>query len=439
MSDLGRVERAVRPLWGRVQAPADKSITHRALLLAAVAQGRSRIRRPSPAGDCQATLGVLRALGVPLEADDGGAALLIEGQGLRGLREPTDALDCVRSGTTMRLLAGLLAGQPGLFLLRGDAQLVRRPMGRVVQPLRVMGARLWGRGGDRYPPLAVLGGPLDGAVHQLPLASAQVKSCLLLAGLLAEGRTAVHSPAESRDHTERMLASMGAPLAVDGLTASLDGPAEALSPLDLAVPGDFSSAAFLAAAAALVPGSQVTVAEVGLNPTRLGLLDVLEQMGVPVAVANPRLAGGEPVGDLTVGWGALQGMEVAGPLIPRLIDELPVLAVVATQAQGETLVRDAEELRHKESDRIAVTVQELRKLGGQIEERPDGFVVFGPTPLSGAVVQSHGDHRLAMALAVAGLVAQGETLIDGFGCTADSFPGFPDLLAQLCQPAGERP
>lgn len=430
MTSALHIRQAERGLRGTVPVPADKSITHRGLLLGAVATGKSRLLNPSPAGDCAATLACIRALGVQVE--QGASEWRVHGAGLRGLLEPADALDCCRSGTTMRLLAGLLAGQAGLFVLRGDPQLHRRPMGRIVEPLRAMGAQVMGRAEGKFPPLVVQGGPLRGATHHLSVASAQVKSCLLLAGLLAEGTTTVHSPAPSRDHTERLLRAAGVPLREDGATVAVEGPVEALSPLDLTVPGDFSSAAFLLVAACLVPGSEVLLQGVGLNPTRVGLLHILRQMGASVEVQmDEGLNAGEPVGNLLVRWSGLHGVEVGGEAIPALIDEVPVLAVAATQAEGVTVVRDAADLRHKESDRISATVQELRKLGACIEERPDGFVVEGPARLRGARVESHGDHRLALALAVAGLVAEGETVVEGFDRAADSFPGFPDVLASL--------
>ena len=426
------ISQTERGLRGAARVPADKSITHRGLILGAVATGESRLANPSPAGDCAATLACIQALGA--QVDGGPGEWRIRGVGLRGLQEPADALDCCRSGTTMRLLAGLLAGQEGLFILRGDPQLHRRPMGRIVEPLRAMGAQATGRAGGKFPPLVIQGAALRGTTHHLAVASAQVKSCLLLAGLLAEGTTTVHSPAPSRDHTERLLQAAGVPLREDGTTVAVEGPVEALAPLDLVVPGDFSSAAFLLVAACLVPGSEVVLQGVGLNPTRMGLLHVLRQMGASVEVHQGGASNaGEPVGDLLVRWSPLRGVEVGGEAIPALIDEVPILAVAATQAEGTTVVRDAADLRHKESDRIAATVQELRRLGARIEERPDGFVVEGPARLRGARVESHGDHRLALALAVAGLVAEGETVVEGFDRAADSFPGFPEVLADLLE------
>ncbi len=427
MSGLS-VERSVR-LRGRVCVPGDKSISHRALLLGAIAEGTSRVEGFLAAADCRATLGAVRALGVEVE-EHTASGLTVHGRGLRGLREPEDVLDCSRSGTTMRLLAGLLAGQPFLSVLSGEAQLRRRPMARVVEPLRRMGAVVLGRDAGRRPPLAIHGGDLNGIDYTLPVASAQVKSALLLAGLYADGPTTLRVPGPARDHTERMLLAMGGMLDTREGTLTIE-PAQHLQAVDVAVPGDFSSAAFLVVAATLVPGSEVTLENVGANPTRTGLLDLLRAMGADATLHGERIMAGEPVADVTVRTAELRGIEVAGDLVVRAIDELPVLAVAATQAQGETLVRNAAELRVKETDRIATTVEELRRLGAQIEARPDGFLVHGPTQLRGATVHSHGDHRLAMALVVAGLIAQGPTPVQDVACIADSFPGFEATLARM--------
>jgi 3-phosphoshikimate 1-carboxyvinyltransferase len=422
------------PLRGCVRVPGDKSISHRALLLGAIAEGTSRVENLLPAADCRATLRAVRALGIEIE-ELAPTTLLVHGQGLHGLREPGDVLDCGRSGTTMRLLAGLLAGQPFLSVLSGDAQLCRRPMDRIVEPLRRMGATLLGRDGGRRPPLAVQGGRLRSMDYTLPVASAQVKSALLLAALYADGPTTLHVPGPARDHTERLLSAMGCNLQSAISTLRLV-PGCTLRAIDIVVPGDFSSSAFLVVAATLVPGSEIAIEGVGVNPTRTGLLDVLRAMGADVTLERERVVGGEPVADLTVRASELRGAEVDGDLVVRTIDELPILAVAATQARGETLVRDAAELRVKETDRIATTVQELGRLGAEIEPHPDGFVVHGPTPLgrhgdSPRVLDSHGDHRLAMAMAIAGLVAKGGTCVEDASCIGDSFPGFGDALASL--------
>jgi 3-phosphoshikimate 1-carboxyvinyltransferase len=429
------------PLRGSVRVPGDKSISHRALLLAAIAEGTSRVEGFLPAGDCLATLRSVRALGIGVE-EHSQTTLIVHGRGLHGLQEPDDVLDCGRSGTTMRLLAGILAGQRFTSLLTGDAQLRRRPMGRIVEPLRRMGATVLGREDGRRPPLALRGGDLRGIDYELPVASAQLKSALLLAGLYASGPTTLHVPGPARDHTERMLIAMGGKLEIRDWRLEIE-PGGPLQPQDIVVPGDLSSAAFLVVAATLVPGSEITIEGVGVNPTRTGLLDVLQGMGADIARKNERIVSGEPVADLTIRAAELHGVEVSGTMVVRAIDELPVLAVAATQARGQTVLRDAAELRVKETDRIATTVQELRLLGAEIEPQPDGFFVCGPTPLhspatecvvgTGASVRSHGDHRLAMALTVAGLVASGETVVQNTDCIADSYPAFEGTLKKLGQ------
>jgi 3-phosphoshikimate 1-carboxyvinyltransferase len=435
----------IRPsgaLHGTVSVPGDKSISHRALLLGALALGDTRVRGWLPAEDCQATLRCVRGLGVEVEQQSE-TELVVHGAGLRGLREPADVLDCGGSGTTMRLLAGILAGQPFTSVLTGNEALRRRPMGRVAEPLRKMGATVLGRGDGRLPPLAIKGGGLQAMDYFMPVASAQVKSALLLAGLFAEGTTIVHEPGPARDHTERMLRSFGVRLAVDGSRISVTGGQELRAPEEwLTVPADFSSAAFPILAAAIVPGSIVQLAEIGVNPTRTGLLDLLLAMGGDVQLVGPRSSSGgaggdgtaivdEPLADLIVRAGPLRAAEAAGDVVVRAIDEFPILTVAATQAVGETQIRDAAELKVKETDRIGAVAQELRKMGAQIEERLDGLIIHGPTALIGAQVDSHRDHRLAMALAVAGLVAQGETCVHDAGVIDDSFPGFVETMRAL--------
>ena len=414
-------------LRGCVTVSGDKSISHRALLLGALAEGPSLITGVLPSADCRATLNCLRALGIRIQAHNA-TTLTVHGRGLRGLEAPAAPLDCIRSATTMRLLTGALAGQPFTSTLTGDRQLLRRPMGRVVEPLRRMGASIEDTSG--HGPLTLNGRPLHGIAHELSVASAQVKSALLLAGLTADGPTVVCQPGPARDHTERMLAAMGADIQTSGLTVTLR-PASRLAPLSLAVPGDVSSAAFLLVAAALVPDSDVTVTGVGVNPSRTGLLDVLRGMGGDISVSNQHNTCGETVGNVTTRTSDLRGVTIEGDTVVRMIDEFPVLAVAATQAHGTTVVRDANELRVKETDRIKAVVQELGTLGAQIEARTDGFVVEGPTPLHGETVRSHGDHRLAMALAVAGLVADGEVIIQDMHCVEDSFPGFVERMQAI--------
>ena len=417
-------------LAGTVTVPGDKSITHRALLLGSLGEGAARIEGFLDSGDCRATIGCLQALGVEIERPQA-ETLVVHGQGLRGWREPEDVLDCIRSGTTMRLMAGLLAGQPFASVLRAEPQLRRRPMDRIIAPLANMGAKIAGREGNRLPPLIILGRPLHGAKHALPVASAQVKSCLLLAGLYAQGTTTVREPGPSRDHTERMLRGRGVAVQSAGLTHSLSGPVGRLDAVDVRVPGDFSSAAYLIVAALLVPGSEIVIRHVGVNPTRTGLLNALWAMGADITLENERDEGGEPVADLRVRSSELHGTTVGGELAPRMIDEFPILALAASQAQGETRVRDAAELRVKETDRVATTVAALRALGAQIEPAPDGFDIWGGATLVGAPVDGQGDHRLAMTLAVAGLIAQGETAVLGAECIQDSFPGFAETLGRV--------
>lgn len=413
-------------LRGRIEVTADKSISHRALLLGALANGRTRITNLLESADCVATWRALEALGVRVDRE--GEVVVVPGVGLRGFSEPTAPIDCGNSGTTLRILSGILAGQAFNALLTGDDSLRRRPMARIMEPLRAMGGVIAGTNGDR-PPLRIEGRPLHGADHVLDVASAQVKSCLLLAGLLAEGTTAVTEPAASRDHTERMLRYFGVHIESRGNTHQITGGQE-LAGRSVWVPGDLSSAAFFVVGALITAGSELTLPSIGVNPTRAGLLDVAKSMGGNIELRSPRDVGGEPVADLAVSTSELHASDIGGAIVPRLIDEIPILAVTATQAHGTTTIRDAAELRVKETDRIAATVGELKKMGAVIEEREDGMVIQGPARLRGAVCDSHGDHRIAMALAIAALVADGETTIADADCIDVSFPGFSGTLAK---------
>jgi 3-phosphoshikimate 1-carboxyvinyltransferase len=421
------IVRPGRPLRGSVRVPGDKSISHRALLLGALADGTSRVEGFLPCGDCLATLSCLRTLGVEIETRDA-STVTVHGRGLQGLQPPTGPLDCARSGTTMRLLAGILAGQPFTSTLTGREQLLRRPMRRVADPLREMGAEI--ETDDGCAPLIISGRALRGCRHVLPIASAQVKSALLLAGLYAAEPTTVQQPGPARDHTERMLYAMGAAVDVNGLSVTLS-PNSVLRPLQADVPGDISSAAFPLVAAALVAGSEINIKSVGVNPTRTGLLEVLRQMGADITLTDERSQGNEPSADITVRASSLRGIEIGGETVVRMIDEFPVLAVAASQARGTTVVRDAAELRVKETDRIAAIVTELGTLGVNIAALPDGFVVEGSASLRGGVVDSRSDHRLALALAVAGQVADAEVIIEHSECMSDSFPGFVELMRGL--------
>jgi 3-phosphoshikimate 1-carboxyvinyltransferase len=417
------------PLRGAIEVPGDKSISHRAILFGALASGETRVTGLLDAEDVHSTRQAVARLG---------AVVRVEGREVvvtpaEALREPDDVIDCGNSGTSLRLLAGVLAGLPGLSVLTGDASLRRRPVRRIIEPLRRMGADLSARDGDRVPPLVIRGRPLTAARHQLQVASAQVKSAILLAGLRAEGETSVVEPERSRDHTERMLRGMGVPVRVDGLTVSVTPSRPRGTRVD--VPGDISSAAFFLCAAAGLPGSEVTVRNMGVNPTRTGLLDVLRAMGAEVTVAGEREVAGEPRADVTVKARDLQATEIRGEIIPRLIDELPVLMVLATQARGRTVIRDARELRVKESDRLAAMGETLAAAGARLELFDDGCAIEGPVRLGEVLVKTRLDHRIAMSMAVAQLFAGAPVHLDDVSCVATSFPSFFSLLDGLCPEA----
>jgi 3-phosphoshikimate 1-carboxyvinyltransferase len=414
-------------LTGRVRMPGDKSVSHRALILSALAAGESLVAGVNLGEDVRATARILTQLGARCSIDPEKNQVQVEGCGWGGLQEPEEILDAGNSGTTMRLLLGLCAGIEGLSILTGDASLRRRPMLRIVSPLRQMGTDIDGRlRGDRAP-LTVRGGDLQGLDFESPVASAQIKSALLLAGLKARGRTAVTEPALSRDHTERMLAAAGVTVERTGLTVGVDGGAE-LRAMDWDVPGDISAAMFFIVAALIVPGSDLTIEGVGLNPTRTGALTVLQRMGAEVDIEPAGASGGEPVGNVRAAHSSLTASAVGAEEIASLIDEIPALAVAATQAEGTTEIRGAAELRVKESDRIAALVDGLTRLGANARELDDGLAIAGPTHLRGADVESRGDHRIAMAWAIAGLVASGEVRVGDWSSVETSFPGFLKTL-----------
>ena len=417
-------------LAGSLAVPGDKSVSHRSLILNAIAAGDATVTGLSDGADVRSTAACLRAMGVGIEPLGEPGSFHVSGPGAN-LSEPADMLDAGNSGTSMRLLSGLLAGQDFLSVLTGDGSLRTRPMGRVVQPLQQMGAEIMGRNGNTLAPLAIRGGSLRSIEYEMPVASAQVKSCLMLAGLSAAGPTVLHQPALSRDHTERMMTAMGARVETDALALTLH-PTE-LQAVDVAVPGDISSAAFWMVAGLIHPNARVTITGVGLNPSRAGIIDALQMMGAGDALRleNERIEGGEPVADVVASSGSLKGIDLGGDIIPIMIDELPVLAVAACFAEGDTIIRDAAELRVKESDRIATTVSELTRLGGRLEPRDDGMVIHGVGKLSGAAVESHDDHRIAMAMAVAGLAASGDTVIHGAEDASVSYPTFWEHLAAL--------
>ena len=418
-------------LEGVLDVPPDKSLSHRAALFAGLARGKSRIAHFLRGEDCLNTLGCLEAMGVGISWDANGD-LLVTGAGLEGLREPRDVLWAGNSGTTIRLLAGVLAGAPFFAAITGDASLRGRPMRRVVDPLTQMGARIWGREDARFAPLAFRGGAVSPLAYESPVASAQVKSAVLLAGLFADGETSVNEPARSRDHTERMLAAQGAVVRVAGTRASLLG-RPTLAPLDFRVPGDISSAAFWLVAGTLVPGSELLLRGVGVNETRTGVLDVLLAMGADITREHARDEAGEPVCDLRVRSARLRGTRIAGELIPRLVDEIPILAVAAASAEGETEIADAGELRVKESDRIKAILAQFGPLGLVAEERPDGLLVQGGARWRPGGGTSGGDHRIAMCLAVIGLLADGPVAVGDTACTRTSYPGFWEDLARVAR------
>lgn len=418
-----------RGIRGTIGVPGDKSISHRAVMLGSLAEGETLVENFLSGEDCLASMKCLAEMGISFSGPENGR-LVISGRGLRGLKEPLRPLDAENSGTTIRLLAGILAGQDFFSVISGDESLRTRPMGRVVEPLTRMRAAIMGRKNNTLAPLAIRGGSLTAIDYQSPVASAQVKSSILLAGLFAGGWTYVTEPSKSRDHTERMLKHLGAGVEVRGNRVGVAGDST-LRGGRITVPGDISSAAFLIVAAAVTPDSDLTIRGVGVNPTRDGIIEALRGMGADIQVFSQREISGEPVADIRVRTSALRGTVFGGDLIPRMIDEIPVLAVAAAAATGETVVREAAELKVKESDRIAAVAGSLRSFGVDISELDDGFVVRPGNNLRGAGVDPRGDHRIAMAMAVAGLISESQTLIRGAQCVNISFPGFFDVLKSI--------
>ena len=432
-ADTIRAIKSCPKLEGEVVLPGDKSISHRAVILNSLARGRAATENFAPGVDCLSTVSCLKALGVKIgrEGSRDSPTVSVSGTGADGLREASDVLDAQNSGTTMRLLGGLLASQPFLSVITGDSSLRNRPMGRLIQPLKLMGADVWGRGQDSFAPLVIKGKELRGIDYTLPVPSAQIKSAILLAGLFARGSTVLHQKIPSRDHTERMLPHMGANVESKGNSISLMPLTSPLRALNLRIPGDISSAAYFLVAAAVHPDARIVIRDCGINPTRTGIIDVLLAMGARLEIDHERLEAGEPLADIVVESSELKGIEVSGDIIPRLIDEIPVLAVAGCIAKGKTVIRGAGELRVKESDRIATVVNELSRLGARIEPLPDGMAIYGGRLLSGAEVESHLDHRLAMSLAVAGLIAKGETTISHAQVAKVSYPAFWQTLQQI--------
>ena len=420
------IVRRVKNIKGSFRPASDKSLTHRSYMFAAIASGASVIRNPLRGEDCESTLRCLGQMGLNHEWINPSEVRLLPA---KDWLAPSADLDCGNSGTTMRLISGLIASRPISARLIGDSSLSKRPMKRIAAPLTQMGAIVEGD----TPPLVIRGSKLNGIDYISPVASAQIKSCTLLAGLRAEGKTSVLEPSVSRDHTERMLIAMGADLQIEGPKVTVS-PTEQLNPFEFTVPGDISSAAFFLVAGAILAGSQLEVTDLSVNPTRTGILEVFTQAGIPFELTNNRSELGEPVADLQMSVNSPgSAFVIEGDMVPRLVDEIPVLAVFATQCQGQTVIRDAKELKVKESDRIALVADGLKRMGASVEATEDGFIITGPTPLRGTTIEAHGDHRIAMAFAVAGLVAEGETRILGAESIATSFPGFERQLSHLCQ------
>jgi len=417
--------RQAQKIEGTVRVPGDKSISHRAVMFGSLAKGTTTIEGFLPGADCLSTISCFRRMGIEIEQQ--GDKVTVHGKGWYGLQEPSVHLEVGNSGTTIRLMAGIMSTQPFHVVMEGDESIAKRPMRRVIGPLRQMGAKIDGRKDGEFTPLAIRGGELQGIAYHSPVASAQVKSAILLAGLQAKGVTSVTEPHLSRDHTERMLQAFGVQVVRDGLTVSVEGGQELLGRA-ISVPGDISSAAFLIAAVMMVPGSKLLIENVGINPSRTGIIDVVKAMGGSLELVNERVVNEEPVADLLVTYSKLHGIEIAGDIIPRLIDEIPVIAAMATQATGRTIIRDAEELKVKETDRIATVVSQLSKFGAKVTPTDDGMVIEGETALTAATIDSHGDHRIGMAMAIAGLAATGETVIENDEAIAVSFPGFAELL-----------
>lgn len=422
----------VSSLNGTIHVPGDKSISHRAVMLGAIANGTTKISNFLTGEDCLSTIDCFRKMGVSITQN--GSEVVVEGKGVNGLQEPKEILNVGNSGTTTRLLLGILASCPFHACLIGDESIAKRPMARVTKPLRMMGAHIDGRDHGNYTPLSIRGGSLEAIQYESPVASAQVKSAILLAGLHARGTTSVTEPHQSRDHTERMVRLFGGEVVVDGVTVSVTG-SQQLTATSIYVPGDISSAAFFLVAGAIVPNSEIVLKNVGLNPTRTGIINVLQQMGADIVIENVRNEETEPLGDITIRTSELKGTEIGGALIPRLIDEIPVIALLATQAEGTTVIKDASELKVKETNRIDTVVSELRKLGADIEATEDGMIIHGKTPLkaNGTIVDSHGDHRIGMMLAIAACIAKGEVFLQRPEAIAVSYPMFFAHLHSLIE------
>jgi 3-phosphoshikimate 1-carboxyvinyltransferase len=427
-----------KSIKGEIHLPGDKSISHRAIMIGAIARSETTVNNFLSSADCLATIECFRKMGIEIQMSNdkcqmtNECKIIIKGQGLKGLKPPKKMLDVGNSGTTIRLISGILAGQDFEVSITGDESIQRRPMGRIAKPLRMMGASIEGRmsNDELFAPLKIFGGNLKPIAYELPVASAQVKSAVLLAGLFAAGKTCVIEKVASRDHTERMLEHFGANFEKQNERLSVVGQCD-FDGSEVDIPGDLSSAAFFLIAGLIIPNSEIRIMNVGVNPTRTGIIDVLHRMGAGVEIENERILSEEPRAELAVKSSSLKAIKLDGEIIPRIIDEIPIIAIAATQAAGVTEIRGAKELRIKESDRIKTVASELRKFGARVEELEDGLRITGPTKLKGAKVQSYGDHRIAMAMAVAGLAAEGETVIEDTDCIETSFPGFEDILRSI--------
>ncbi|MBM7569833.1 3-phosphoshikimate 1-carboxyvinyltransferase [Aquibacillus albus] len=415
-------------LQGELHVPGDKSISHRAIIFGSLASGTTKVTHFLDGEDCLRTIAAFQAMGVNIEKQ--GQTVLIDGKGVKELKEPLEPINLGNSGTTARLLLGVLAGLPYHFTLYGDESLTKRPMDRIAVPLKQMGAVIDGRENGKYLPISVRGGNLKSISFETPVKSAQVKSGVLLAGLMADGWTTVTEKTTTRDHTENMLEAFGGKIKKQSGTITIEGK-QSLIGTDIHVPGDISSAAFFLIAAAIVPGSSLTLKDVGLNPTRTGILDVLHAMGAAIQVVEERTIGGEPVGSITVSYSPVKGIDINGEIIPRIIDEIPIIALLATQAEGETIIRDAEELRYKETDRIESVVQTLKAIGADIEGTKDGMIIKGNSSIDGGVADSFGDHRIGMMIAVASLISSQPITLKNPGCIAISYPEFFSDLKKI--------
>lgn len=420
----------VNSLKGEVSIPGDKSISHRAVMFGSLAEGTTEVTNFLQGADCLSTISCFRKLGIEIENTS--QRILIHGKGLHGLTEPSDTLDTGNSGTTTRLISGILAGQRFTTILNGDASIQTRPMKRIMTPLSMMGADITSLKGNDCAPLRICGGQLHGVSYTSPVASAQVKSCILLAGLYADAPTSVTEPVLSRNHTELMLAGFGAHVTSSGTTATIE-PEPDLNGMKIEVPGDISSAAYFLAAGLMIPNSEIMIKNVGINPTRDGILRVAKEMGGDITILNEKNSGGEPTCDLLVRSSSLKGVTIGGEIIPTLIDEIPMIAVMACFAEGITTIKDAQELKVKESNRIDTVVTNLKAMGAHIEATDDGMIIEGGYPLHGAVIDSHLDHRIAMSFAVGALGADGETTIEGADCVKISYPEFYQTLEKLIQ------